>query len=62
MVTMKVAVGTLNGRKIDDFVSINAFARGSLKDICDELNKVALRSKVVASRPFRTSASPPCPS
>ena len=28
-----------NGRKIDDFVSINAFARGSLKDICDELAK-----------------------
>ena len=28
-----------NGRKIDDFVSINAFARGSLKDICEELGE-----------------------
>ena len=32
-----------NGRKIDDFVSINAFARGSLKDICDELAKGDVR-------------------
>ena len=32
-----------NGRKIDDFLSINAFARGSLKDICDELTKANVK-------------------
>ena len=37
-----------NGRKIDDFVSINAFARGSLKDICDELAKANVRVSVRA--------------
>ena len=40
-----------NGRKIDDFVSINAFARGSLKDICDELDrknvKVSVRARML---------------
>ena len=40
-----------NGRKIDDFVSINAFARGSLKDICDELDranvKVSARARML---------------
>ena len=37
-----------NGRKIDDFVSINAFARGSLKDICDELVKQNVKVSVRA--------------
>ena len=37
-----------NGRKIDDFVSINAFAKGSLKDICDELNKANVKVSVRA--------------
>ena len=37
-----------NGRKIDDFVSINAFARGSLKDICDELDKANVKVSVRA--------------
>ena len=37
-----------NGRKIDDFVSINAFAKGSLKDICDELNKQDVKVSVRA--------------
>ena len=37
-----------NGRKIDDFISINAFARGSLKDICDELTKANVRVSVRA--------------
>ena len=37
-----------NGRKIDDFVSINAFARGSLKDICDELAKANVKVSVRA--------------
>ena len=37
-----------NGRKIDDFVSINAFARGSLKDICDELAKANVKVSVKA--------------
>ena len=32
-----------NGRKIDDFVSINAFARGSIRDICDELDKKSIK-------------------
>ena len=32
-----------NGRKIDDFLSINAFARGSLKDVCDELVKANVK-------------------
>ena len=40
-----------NGRKIDDFLSINAFAKGSLKDICDELNranaKVSVRARML---------------
>ena len=37
-----------NGRKIDDFISINAFARGSLKDICDELTRANARVSVRA--------------
>ena len=37
-----------NGRKIDDFVSINAFARGSLKDICDELDRANVKVSVRA--------------
>ena len=37
-----------NGRKIDDFVSINAFAKGSLKDICDELTKANVKVSVRA--------------
>ena len=37
-----------NGRKIDDFVSINAFAKGALKDICDELNKQDIKVSVRA--------------
>ena len=37
-----------NGRKIDDFVSINTFARGSLKDICDELNRANVKVSVRA--------------
>ena len=37
-----------NGRKIDDFISINTFASGSLKDICDELNKANIKVSVRA--------------
>ena len=37
-----------NGRKIDDFISINAFAKGSLKDICDELTRANARVSVRA--------------
>ena len=41
-----------NGRKIDDFISINAFAKGSLKDICDELTRANARVSVRARRLF----------
>ena len=37
-----------NGRKIDEFVSVNAFARGSLKDVCDELEREGVRVSVRA--------------
>ena len=37
-----------NGRKIDDFISLNAFAKGSLKDICDELTKQNVKVSVRA--------------
>ena len=40
-----------NGRKIDEFLSINAFLRGRLEDICDEINrktaKVSLRARML---------------
>ena len=49
-----------NGRKIDDFVSINAFAKGSLKDICDELNKqdvkVSVRARMLKEFKVDTTA------
>ena len=36
------------GRKIDDFISINAFPRGRLSDICDELTKANAKVTVRA--------------
>lgn len=40
-----------NGRKIDDYLSLNAYLRGRLEDICDEVNKktakVSLRARML---------------
>lgn len=49
-----------NGRKIDDFLSINAFLRGRLEDICDEINrktaKVSLKARMLKEFVVDTSS------
>ena len=48
-----------NGRKIDEFLSINAFLRGRLEDICDEINrktaKVSLKARMLKEFAVDTS-------